>query len=164
VTVEAAAVQYTSRHVENVDWNAIRVADGQFVFVTVDASEAEPVPGRAAFALVTDDGVYDPVAIDRRYPIDLDVPGGPYAPEQGGTDPRGWLVFDVPARLGTLPSLRLDHDTGSWEWELDAEKAVRPPPAWEWTASARRLRPTRRSTSRCPQKTSATAPGRSAAR
>jgi hypothetical protein len=30
VTIEAAAVQYASRHIENVDWNAIRVASPSY--------------------------------------------------------------------------------------------------------------------------------------
>jgi len=136
VTIEAAAVQYAYRHIENVDWNAIRTADGQFVFVTVDASGAESVPDREAFALATDDEFHDAAAIERRYPVGLDVPGEPYMPEQVDTDPRGWLVFDVPAQLDAAPSLRLERDTGSWEWRLDVEKATTPPPAWEWTASA----------------------------
>jgi hypothetical protein len=136
VVVEAATVQYSYRHIENVDWNAIRVADGQFVFATVDATEADPIPGREAFALVADDEVHDPVEIDHRYPVGLDVPGGPYTPERDETEPRGWLVFDVPARLATAPSLRLERETGSWEWGVDAEKATTPPPAWEWTAGA----------------------------
>ena len=99
MTIEAAAVQYASRHIENVDWNAIRVADGQFVFVTVDAGEVESVPGREAFALVAGDERDDPLAIEQRYPVDLDVPGEPYVVEGADADPRGWLVFDVPARL-----------------------------------------------------------------
>jgi hypothetical protein len=41
VTVDAAAVQYAYRHIEHVDWHAIESADGQFVFVTVDAGEAD---------------------------------------------------------------------------------------------------------------------------
>jgi hypothetical protein len=44
-------------------------------------------------------------------------------------------VFDIPAQLATAPSLRLEGDTDSWEWELDTEKATTPPPAWEWSAS-----------------------------
>jgi hypothetical protein len=45
-------------------------------------------------------------------------------------------VFDVPARLAAAPSLRLERDTGSWAWGVDAETATTPPPAWEWAASA----------------------------
>ena len=136
VTIETAAVQYSYRHIENVDWNAIRPADGQFVFVTVNAGEVEPVPGREAFGLATDDDVHGPAEIEQQYPVGLDVPGGPYVPEREDSEHRGWLVFDVPAQLDTAPSLRLERETGSWEWELDVEKATTPPPAWEWTASA----------------------------
>jgi hypothetical protein len=136
VIIEAAAVQYSYRHIQNVDWNAIRPADGQFVFVTVDASGAEPIPSQDAFTLVAADELHDPVQIDHRYPVGLDVPGEPYAPEPKNPGPRGWLVFEVPPRLATPPSLRLEGDTDSWEWELDTEKATTPPPAWEWTASA----------------------------
>jgi hypothetical protein len=134
--IEAAAVQYSYRHIQNVDWNAIRPADGQFVFVTVDAREMEPTPSQDAFTLVTADEIHDPVKIDHRYPVGLDVPGEPYAPEPENPGPRGWLMFEVPAQLATAPSLRLEGDTDSWEWELDTEKATTPPPAWEWTASA----------------------------
>lgn len=135
VTIEAAAVQYAYRHIENVDWNAIRPADGQFVFVTVDASGVEPVVSREAFTLVTADGVYRPVEIEQYYPVDVDVPGALYAPERDDADPRGWLAFEVPAQLETAPSLRLERDTDSWEWGLDTEKATTPPPAWDWAAS-----------------------------
>lgn len=135
VAVEAAAVQYAYRHIENVDWNAIRPADGQFVFVTVDAREADPVPGRDAFTLAAAGEFYDPVEIEQRYPVDLDVPGEPYMPHEDA-EPRGWFVFDVPAQLDTAPSLRLERDTGPLEWELDTEKATAPPPEWDWTASA----------------------------
>lgn len=135
VTVEAAAVQYAYRHIENVDWNAIRPADGQFVFITVDARDVDPHPGREAFALAADGELHDPVAIEQHYPVDLDVPGEPYRPTDGA-EPRGWLCFDVPAQLDTTPSLRLERDPGSWEWDLDTQKATAPPPAWEWTASA----------------------------
>lgn len=135
VAVEAAAVQYAYRHLENVDWNAVRPADGQFVFVTVDAREVDPVPDREMFTLAAADEFHDPIEIEQRYPVDLDVPGEPYMPTEGA-DPRGWLVFDVPARLDTAPSLRLERDTEPWEWKLDTEKATTPPPEWDWTASA----------------------------
>lgn len=136
VTIPAAAVQYSYRHIQNVDWNAIRPAEGQFVVVTVDATEADPVPGMDAFSLVTSDNTYDSTVIEHRYPVDLDVPGEPYMTDQDDADPRGWIVFDVPAQLDTAPSLRLAHETGSWEWELDTERATTPPPDWEWSASA----------------------------
>lgn len=136
LVIEAAAVQYSYRHVHNVDWNAIRSADGQFVFVTVDASAVDPPPSQGAFTLVTADARHDPVQTDHRYPVDLAVPGEPYAPGQETPRGRGWLAFDVPAQLTTAPSLRLERDTDSWEWELDTEKATTPPPAWEWSASA----------------------------
>ena len=135
MTIEAAAVQYAYRHIENVDWNAIRTADGQFVFVTVDAREADPAPDRDAFTLVTADETHDPVDIQERYPVGLDVPGEPYPSEQRGGESRGWLVFETPAQLDTAPSLRMERGTDSWEWRLDTEKATTPPPAWEETAS-----------------------------
>lgn len=135
VTVESAAVQYSYRHIENVDWNAVQTADGQFVFVTVDAREAEPVPEREAFSLVTDDERYDPDDIEYSQMVDLDVSGGAYAPEREDAQLRGWLLFEVPAQLESGPSLRLERDTDSWEWTIDAEKATTPPPAWEWTVS-----------------------------
>jgi hypothetical protein len=136
LNIEAAAVQYSYRYIEDVDWNAIQPADGQFVFVTVDASEIAPIPSQSAFTLVADDEIHDPVEIDDYYPGKLDVSGEAYAPDQEDSEPRGWLVFDVPAQLDTTPSLRLERETDSWEWELDTEKATTPPPAWEWTASA----------------------------
>lgn len=136
VTVEAVAVQYAYRHIQNVDWNAIRTANGQFVFVTVNAADAAPTPGREAFSLVADDERFDPIAIEHQYPVDLDVPEEPYMPGQTDADPYGWLLFDVPAQLETPPSLRLERDGNSWEWDLDTEKATTPPPAWEWTVSA----------------------------
>jgi hypothetical protein len=136
VTIEAATVQYAYRHIQNVDWNAIRTADGQFVFVTVDARDADPTPGRDTFTLVTTGETFDPVAIEHNYPVGLDVSGEPYRPDQQDGDPQGWVLFDVPAHLDTAPSLRLERDTDSWEWELNTEKATAPPPAWEWTVSA----------------------------
>lgn len=136
MTIEAAAVQYAYRHIENVDWNAIQPADGQFVFVTVDASEVDPVPSQEAFTLVTADDVHDPAEIEHGYPVDLDVPGVSYMPDREDTEPRGWLMFDVPAQLATAPSLRLERETESWEWGLDIEKATTPPSAWDWTAIA----------------------------
>ncbi|MFW5934793.1 MAG: hypothetical protein ACOCQL_02960 [Halolamina sp.] len=54
VTVEAAAVQYSYRHIENVDWNGIQPADGQFVFVTIDVRPAATPPDRGAFSLAAD--------------------------------------------------------------------------------------------------------------
>jgi len=134
VSVEAAAVQYSYRHIEQVDWNGIQPADGQFVFVTVDASEAESVPDRDAFSLVAAGESSGPVEPENGYPADLDVPEGPYSKEHAQS--RGWLMFEVPARLDTAPSLRLEHGADSWEWTLDTEKATAPPPAWEWSASA----------------------------
>lgn len=136
ITIEAAAVQYGYRHIENVDWNAIQPADGQFVFVTVDASEATPVPSREAFTLVTADNIHDPTQLDHRYPVDLDVSGEPYMADTEGAEPRGWLIFDVPALLDTGPSLRLKRESDSWELGLDIEKATTPPPSWDWNASA----------------------------
>ena len=133
--VETAAVQYSYRHIQNVDWNAIQPADGQFVFVTIDTSDVEPIPGREAFTLVADGASHDAADIADRNPVSLDVPGNAYWPEEYG-ETRGWLGFDVPARLDSEPSLRLDGENGTWEWELDTAKATAPPPEWEWTASA----------------------------
>jgi hypothetical protein len=137
VTIEAATVQYSYRYGYNADEVRIRVPDGQFVIVSVDAREVEPVIDREAFSLVTSEGDHDQITIDYEYPAGLDVPGVLYMSEREGTDvePRGWIAFDVPAQLDAEPSLRVETDTGSWEWELDTEKATAPPPAWEWTAS-----------------------------
>jgi hypothetical protein len=132
ITIEAAAVQYAYRHIYQVDWNAIRPADGQFVFVTVDARDADLSPDREAFTLAADDEVYDPVEIQNRYPVDLDVPGEPYKPTEDA-EPRGWLVFEVPATLDSAPSIRLERGGDSWGWDLDTAKATAPPPAWEWS-------------------------------
>jgi len=136
VNLEAAAVQYSYRHIENVDWNGVRPADGQFVFVTVDARSAETTPSRSAFSLAADADTSDAVKIERRYPVNLDVPGEPYMVDTEDTAARGWLVFDVPAQLDSAPSLRLEQDSGSWEWDLDTEKATAPPPEWEYDVQA----------------------------
>lgn len=143
VTIESAAVQYAYGHIENVDWNGFRTADGQFVFVTIDASEPEPfdsseanqAPSRDEFMLVADDGLHDPLEFEDNFPITPDILGKPYRPDRAATFPRGWLAFDVRAQLKTEPSLRLGGIFNSVEWELDTEKATAPPPAWEWTAS-----------------------------
>ncbi|MFC7059306.1 hypothetical protein [Halovenus salina] len=134
VSVEASAVQYSYRHIEQVDWNGIQPADGQFVFVAVDASEAESAPERTAFSLVTADGSHRPIETENRQPLDLDVSEG----LDTQMDTQSWelLTFEVPARLDTTPSLRLERGADSWEWRLDTEKATAPPPAWEWSASA----------------------------
>lgn len=137
VTIEAAAVQYAYRHIENVDWNGIRTADGQFVFVTIEASEADPIPSQNEFRLVVDDDLHDPIHFEQNIPPQtLDVPGELYRTEENDGESRGWLGFEVPAQLDTEPSLRLENDAGSWKWELDTEKATAPPPGWEWAASA----------------------------
>lgn len=137
VTIKAATVQYSFREIEAVDWNAIRTADGQFVFVTIDASEVDPIPHRNAFSLVADGDLHDPIRFEQTFLPELrDVLGGLYKSEQADGEPRGWLGFEVPAQLDTEPSLRLENDAGSWEWELDTEKATVPPPSWEWTVSA----------------------------
>lgn len=135
MTIEAAAVQYSYQHVYNHDWGSIQVADGQFVFVTVDASEVESVPNREAFSLVTSDDRHDPITIEDQYPWNLAVPGEAYMSERGDTKPRGWLMFDVPAQLDRDPSLRLESDNDAWEWKVDTKKATAPPPVWDWTAS-----------------------------
>lgn len=137
VTIEAAAVQYSYRYGYNADEIRIRVPDGQFVIVSVDAREVEPVLNREAFSLVTSEGHHDQITIDYEYPGGLDVPGALYMSNREGTDvePRGWIAFDVPVQLDREPSLRVETDTGSWEWELDTEKATAPPPAWDWTAN-----------------------------
>jgi hypothetical protein len=134
VTVEAAGVQYAYRHIEQVDWNGIQSADGQFVLVTVNADGTGSVPSPTAFRLVADGESYEPVVLARN-PLDLEV-SIDRNPRQADTGARELLVFDVPAHLDTAPSLRLDRDGDSWEWGLDTEKATSPPPAWEWTASA----------------------------
>lgn len=133
VDIVAAAVQYSFRHVEQVDWNAIRPATGQFVAVTVDTGGATPVPGSEAFTLLADGEAHDPVEIRDLLP-GIELPEGPYVPEERGT--RGWLVFDVPAQLDALPSLRVETDGRAGEWRLDVERALAPPPAWDWSASA----------------------------
>ncbi|MFD1525161.1 hypothetical protein, partial [Halolamina salina] len=133
VIVEAAAVQYAYRHIENVDWNGIQPADGQFVFVTVDARPADSVPARSAFTLVADGEQYAPAELAHRMPVDLDVPGSAYTPDREGPDRRGWLAFETPAQLDSAPTLRLDRDPAPAEWELDADLATAPPPAWEWS-------------------------------
>jgi hypothetical protein len=133
VDIVAAAVQYSFRHVEQVDWNAVRPATGQYVFVTVDTGGETPVPGREAFTLVADGEAHDPVEIRDILPSGIGVPEGPYVPEERGTC--GWLVFDVPAQLDALPSLRVETDGRAGEWRLDVERALAPPPAWDWSAS-----------------------------
>ncbi|WP_049979542.1 hypothetical protein [Halolamina rubra] len=129
VTVEAAAVQYSYRHIENVDWNGIQPADGQFVFVTIDAGPADTPPLPDAFSLVADGEQYQPVELAHDMPVDLDVPGERYS----DTDHRGWLVFETPAELDAAPTLRLDGEAGSWEWDLPTERATAAPPEWEFS-------------------------------
>ena len=51
-------------HIQNVDWNAIRPADGQFVFVSMDASATDPSPSQDAFTLVAAGELYAPILID----------------------------------------------------------------------------------------------------
>jgi len=136
VTVEAAAVQYAYRHIENVDWNGIQPADGQFVFVTIDARAPSIPPNRAAFTLLADGEQYAPITPEYGYPVDLDVPGDGYTPDDGDADRRGWLLFETPAQLASAPTLRLDHDPEPEEWEPSVENATSPPPAWEWSVDA----------------------------
>lgn len=150
VIVEAAAVQYAYRHIEQVDWNGIQSADGQFVFVTVDVAElrsagnqnatrsearpADSAPARSAFTLLADGESYAPNELEYGYLVDLAVPGSQYWPEN--EEPRGWLVFETPAELASAPTLRLDHDPEPTEWSLDVDLATSPPPAWEWSVDA----------------------------
>ncbi|MBP1987773.1 hypothetical protein [Halolamina salifodinae] len=150
VIVEAAAVQYAYRHIEQVDWNGIRAADGQFVFVTVDVAEprsagnqnatrsgearpADSAPAKSAFTLVADGESYAPIEPEYGYLVDLAVPGSQYWPENEDAEPRGWLVFGIPAELDSAPTLRLDRDPAPAEWALDVDLATSPPPAWEWS-------------------------------
>lgn len=136
VIVEAAAVQYSYRHIEQVDWNGIQPADGQFVFVTVNAGPADSPPARSAFTLVADGEEYGPADIADRMAVDLKLSGNAYTPEREGAEPRGWLVFETPAELDAAPTLRLDRDPAPTEWTLDADLATSPPPAWEWRVDA----------------------------
>ena len=136
VTVEAAAVQYAYRHIENVDWNGIQPADGQFVFVTVDAREAGTPPDPGAFSLVADGERYDHKDIADRMPVSLDVPGSTYSAGDEHSEDRGWLAFETPAELDAEPSLRMERDSVPATWELDTETATAPPPRWEWSADA----------------------------
>jgi hypothetical protein len=136
VTVDAAAVQYAYRHIEQVDWNGIESADGQFVFVTVDAGEADRTPARDAFRLLTDGEQYDPVELPHPYVVDLDVPGNAYEPDGSDPETRGWLAFETPAQVAEEPVLRLDRDAASPTWRLDTGKATAAPPEWDWHASA----------------------------
>ncbi|NHX36714.1 MULTISPECIES: hypothetical protein [Halolamina] len=89
---------------------------------------------RETFTLVADGESYAPITPEHGYPVDLDVPGNAYAPENG--DRRGWLLFETPAQLDSPPVLRLDDNDGPREWDLAVEKATAPPPAWEWAADA----------------------------
>lgn len=134
VSVEAAAVQYSYRHIEQVDWNGIHSADGQFVFVTVDSREADTTRARSAFTLVADGEQYDPVELGHPYVVTLDVPGNAYEPDDD-PEARGWLAFETPAQLGEEPVLRLDRDPAPATWELDVPTATAAPPAWDWQAS-----------------------------
>ncbi|QKY20217.1 hypothetical protein B4589_007440 [Halolamina sp. CBA1230] len=136
VAVEAAAVQYSYHHIENVDWNGIQPADGQFVFVTVDARPADSVPARSAFTLVADGEQYEPTELAHRMPVTIDVPGRAYSVGDDNSEDRGWLAFETPAELDAAPALRLDRDSGPATWELEAETATAPPPVWEWSADA----------------------------
>lgn len=136
VVVEAAAVQYAYRHIEQVDWNGIQSAAGQFVFVTIDARSADSPPARSAFTLAADGEQYDAVELTHEMPVDLDVPGRAYAPDREDDEPRGWLVFETPAELDSTPTLRLERDPVAAEWDLDVDLATAPPPAWEWSIDA----------------------------
>lgn len=136
VTVGAAAVQYSYRHIEQVDWNGIQRADGQFVFVTVDAREADSPPGPEAFSLVADEEAYEPTELEHSMPVTVDVPGRAYSVGDEHSEDRGWLAFETPAELAAAPSLRMERDSVPATWELDTEKATAPPPAWEWSADA----------------------------
>lgn len=136
VFVEAAAVQYAYRHIEQVDWNGIRAANGQFVFVTIDARPADSPPARSAFSLLADGKAYAPIEPEYGYLVDLAVPGSQYWPENGDEEPRGWLLFETPAELDSAPTLRLDRDPAPAEWDLDIDLATSPPPAWEWAVDA----------------------------
>ena len=134
ITVEAAAVQYAYRHVSNVDWNDITVADGQFVFVTVDARDASEASLVDEFQLFVGEQEYPPKSFENWPPHDPDVPGERYDPSQEHSPTRrGWLCFPTPETLSEQPSLQLTTDDGRWRWPLDAPKATSPPPAWEWT-------------------------------
>ncbi|WP_336023063.1 hypothetical protein [Halobellus salinisoli] len=138
MTIEAATVQHSYHRIVNVDSIGVRSADGQFVFVAVDTNEVDPLPSREDFSLVADGERYDHQAVDH-IPTDTGMPTRreyPIKPEYVEAEPRGWLLFDVPAPLNTAPSLRLQGDNGSWQWDLDLESATAPPPAWEWTMTA----------------------------
>lgn len=136
VVVEAAAVQYAYRHIESVDWNAIQPADGQFVFVTVDAGEAQSPPDPTAITLVADGERYDHEDIADRMPVDLEVGGSAYLPDRDGAENRGWLAFETPAQLDDDPTLRLEAGSEPRDFDLSSDRATSAPPEWEFDVDA----------------------------
>lgn len=138
LSVYDAAVQYSYRSIVQVDWNDVTAADGQFVFVGVDAEGTGDAPARAAFTLGVGDDAYEPIAFERHPPYDPEVDGVQYAPDDE-YDPqeRGWLCFETPARLRDPLELRVDRGGTEPVWEVPAtDLASAPPPEWEFEATA----------------------------
>lgn len=137
ITVETAAVQYSYRHVYQVDWNDVAVARDQFVFVVIDAPEGSGAYLADEFRLLVEGELYSPKAFDRHTPADPVVEDEQYEPgAEHGPSREGWLCFQTPSPLDAQPTLLLETDEGTWEWAIEAPRATRPEPEWEWAADA----------------------------
>lgn len=137
ITVETAAVQYSYRHVHQVDWNDVAVASDQFVFVGVDAPDGSGVYLADEFRLLADGERYLPKQFDRHTPVDTVVEGEQYEPgAEYGPRREGWLCFETPSPLDSQPTLLLETEDGRWEWAVEAPRATLPAPEWEWDADA----------------------------
>lgn len=141
VVVYGAAVQHSIRHISNVDWNGIHTVEGkQFVFVGVDATEADRAPDRTAFSLAADGEAIaaTDLAQSGHQPYDPAIGGRPYDPRsEYDANRRGWLCFVAPTALDAPPRLRVgDGDAATEREPTGVDAAAAPPPAWEFSASA----------------------------
>lgn len=133
-----ASVTFSVRYVRNYDHNGVYAVEGkQFVFLSLDDTD-EPHHSLSAFSMLADgdpspattfEGV-EPHALGANEPVyEYDNPF-----ERGDT---GWVCFVVPANLDDPPELRVASDDGTHRLPVPgAERALQPPPAWEFTASA----------------------------
>lgn len=132
-----ASVTFSVRYVRNYDHNGVYNVEGhQFVFLSLDDTD-EPHHSLSAFSLLADGDPYPATTFESgEHALGANEPAYEYDNpfERGNT---GWVCFVVPTNLDSPPELRVEDDGGEHLLPVTgAERALQPPPEWEFTASA----------------------------
>ncbi len=135
--VTGAVVQTSLYRPWQTDWSRVVRADGQFVFVGVDASGVDSPPTVDRFALADGTGhTHYPRRFDWIRPPVVQSLGRPYEP--AATDPatNGWIAFEVPRPFSGTSELALRDGSGgvgrSWSLPESATTAMQEPaPSFE---------------------------------